>query len=211
MSRKAWMLPKEETIDRRLVRKAQRAAGRPASARRSGGRASRPAMLLACVAVALVVSGAVVLSAGRGNETTALPPVIPGSSADIPVPPFSIYGYTYDENGALLPDCTVTLTNVNTSESVVFDSGAAAFYMKDLTELELGYTNGDVFHVEAVKGELWGENNTVIDFESPLPYIQLDITLEGEVIPEFSTVLIPVAGVLVLFAIVGLRRRKAEE
>ena len=103
---------------------------------------------------------------------------------DIPIPPFSVYGYTYDEYGALLPDCTVTLTNVNTTESVVLNSGAAAFYMKDLTELELGYLNGNIILVEAVNGDLSGDNQATLDFENPLPYIQLDIVLESEPGPE---------------------------
>jgi hypothetical protein len=130
-------------------------------------------------------------TSGMGMVTTHTYEVPPGVAppasdglGDIPVPPFSIYGYTRDGEGVLLPYCTVTLTNVNTSEAVVMDSGAEAFYMKDLRELELGYLNGNVILVEAVNGDLAGENQAVLDFMNPIPYIQLDIVLESGAPPE---------------------------
>lgn len=195
MNRETWMLPSEDRVDRSLT---AGATGRgPTPARRRNVRSL--SVLLVCVAATLVVAGAAFVTQGTEAEQE-----LPDPSAVIaaPEPPFNIIGYTKDAESTPIPFCTVTITNVDSGAFVVVESSASGWYEYDLNLL--GWDDGDAVHVEAVKGTLMGENDGVI--LDGLPFVWLDITLDV-VIPEFPMVVVPVVGMLALFAIVRSRRR----
>jgi hypothetical protein len=208
MSREPWMLSREEMIGRSLDPPSAGSRRIPARRRLAVKRAS---MLLVCMAVvAVFISGAALVSLGGGDETGALEPEVPADSTGETDPPYSVLGYTKDGMGDPVPFCTVTITNTNTGEYVVIESDAVGYYMYDIrNQLPSGCSTGDVIHVEAVSEslQLMGENQGTVDLENTAqPFLWLDITLDV-VIPEFSMLIVPVAGVMVLFAAVGIRRR----
>lgn len=91
-----------------------------------------------------------------------------------PPPPYNVIGYTKDKDGNNLPFCTVTITNMRTSESVVTSSDANAFYMYNLNNLLSGWVVGDVIHVKAEKDTLVGENTGVAEGGA---YVWIDVVL----------------------------------
>jgi hypothetical protein len=81
--------------------------------------------------------------------------------------------------------------------------------------MQVGTTSGilplDTVNVTATLGTLIGWAEAQIP-DPAGPYINIDVTLHegGAPIPEFPTVIVPVAGMLALFAVVSLRRRGEE-
>lgn len=208
--REAWMLPREEMIGRSLGPASCGPRRTPARSRLAVKRAS---MLLACAAiVAVFISGAVLVSLGGTEKTSALEPETPAYDAGELEPPYSVIGYTLDGADDPIPYCTVTITNTNTGEYVVMESDADGFYVYDIrNELPSGCSTGDLIHVEAVNEglQLMGENQGTVDLTSVLPFLPLDITLDV-VIPEFSMLIVPVAGVMMVFAALGIKRKNRQ-
>jgi len=211
MPRESWMLSREEMIGRSLDPPS--AGPRRTSARRRLA-VRRATMLLSCMAVAAVfISGAALVSLGGGDETGALEPEVPADAAEGTDPPYSVLGYTKDGMGDPMPFCTVTITNDETGEFVVIESDAVGYYMYDIrNQLPSGCSTGDLIYVVAVNEllQLTGENQGTVDLENTMqPFLWLDITLDV-VIPEFSMLIVPVAGVMLLFAAMGIRRRTGQ-
>jgi hypothetical protein len=162
-------------------------------------------MLFACIAVAVVVSGAVLLSLGDDAQQAG----IPGASSDFGAPPMPhpIVGYTYSSDGVTpLGDCTVTITNVRLGISDVTTSDGTGLYQYDLVDMVEPYLVGDEILVEAEKDSMSGSS---VGYVTAEPFDMINVTLDT-VIPEFSMVIVPVVGMLALFTVVGLRRRKAK-
>ena len=208
--REAWMLPRDEMIGRSLD-------PQPAGSGRAHARGrlafKRASMLLACIAiVAAFVSGAVLVSLG-GSEDATLQPEVPDTASPLaPPPPYSVFGYTEDGVGDPIPYCTVTITNTNTGEYAVVESDSIGWYQLDIMNaLPTPSVTGDVITVVAVSDalQLTGENQGTVDLESAYQYLWLDITLDV-VIPEFSMLIVPVAGVMMVFAAMGIRRRNRQ-
>ena len=117
------------------------------------------------------------------SHTYVLPETVTvASSQDLGGPPvrpplpYIILGYTTDVYGSPLPNCTVTVTNVDKSTSRIVESDSAGLYICDL--LWLGdpiYSDGDEILVEAVKGSLAGCAIGYVDLD--VPYIRLDVML----------------------------------
>jgi len=198
------MLPREEMIGRSLDPPS--VGSRRASARGRLG-VKRASMLLSCMAVvAIFISGAVLVSLGGSEETDALEPEVPVDAAQL-FPPYSVVGVTKDGMGDPIPYCTVTITNTDTGEFVVVESNDIGGYKYDIRNgLPSGCEDGDLIHVEALSEalQLTGENQGTVNLAVPL--LPLDIVLDV-VIPEFSMLIVPVAGVMLLFAAMGIRRR----
>ena len=203
MKHRAWMLPRRDRIERRLDR---RPSGRgSAPARRMSKRISA---LVVCAVVAVAVANAALLSIGGEAPESA----VPGRSSDLGTPqnPYYVAGFTEDSEENPIPFCTVTITNVNNGGVLVIESSDVGSYMVNLVNMgeEYPYDDGDEILVEAVKDEMSGSDVGYVDLAGSTTLI--DVTLDT-VIPEFSMVIVPVAGILAVFAIVRSRRRRSPE
>ena len=178
----------------------------------AGRRWSRRAHLpIACAVAAFIVSGAFLLSPGVGTE---LPAAFTGSPVlgDIQNP-YNIMGYTNDSMGVPIIGCTVTVTNVDNGGSIEAMVTGDGRYMANLANMNGAgyyYADGDEILVEAVKDDLSGEATGYVDLTDDNSITFIHVTL-GTVIPEFPMVILPVGGMLALFAVVHFRHRKAEE
>ena len=156
-------------------------------------------LLVFCAATMLVVSALALTEAANAKQ--------PGA-------PHTVFGYTFAADGVTaLNGCIVTITNTRTAESMVFNETHAGWdpgtniYSVDLTELdEHGWAFGDILNVTAVNGFDIGWNESAIT-DTPAGYDQIDVTLNGTVIPEFPMLLLPVGGMIALIAVVSFRRR----
>ena len=126
---------------------------------------------------------------GETASHTYVPPLtaapVASPTLGIPPPPYVIYGWTYDASATILPDCMVTVTNVRLGMSTTVMSDSSGSYNCDLNLIggeDYPYVNGDEILIEAVKGELSGSATIVVD--TAIPYIQVDLVLEGEEPPE---------------------------
>ena len=207
MNHRTWMLPKEDRIERRLSSTPGDSSPRPAK-RKEGAR--RTTVLAACIAVAIIASGALLLSPGSGTGAEQPIPATPGDSPGLGIEfPHPIMGVTYDSDGTTpLPFCTVTVTDVTLGESAVVESDADGVYQYDIANLPGEYAIGDEILVEAVNETLQisGSATGVVTGEF---FDIIDVTL-NVVIPEFPLVITPVVGILALFVVVRVRRKKEE-
>lgn len=174
---------------------------RPVRRRRAHMRGWEPRLapvLFVCVAaIALIASGAALAATNRSGAVVAFDP-------DQPLPPYNVIGYTYDAGGALLPGCTVNITNVRTGNYSLTASDSNSFYQYNLNDLPGGWVVGDIINVTATKDLAigWAEGPTTGG-----AYLWLDVHLTG-IIPEFPMVLLPVVGILAVLGVASFRRRQ---
>jgi hypothetical protein len=198
------MLPTEDRIERSLDSMPRGSSPRPA--KRKGAR--RITTLVACIAVAAIVSGALLLmGTGADQPTAAAPGASSGIGAD-PEFPHPVTGMLYDGGANPLPYTSVTITNVRLGVSNETESEEDGRYSFDLANMDGTYEVGDEILVEAVN-ETLQISGSATGYVTGGYYDIIDVTLDTA-IPEFSTVIVPVVGMLALFAVVGLRRRKAQ-
>jgi len=169
-------------------------------------------MLVICAAATVLVS--TIAHASVDAAKTAAP------VAPAPGPPYLLYGYTYDNGGSPV-ECDIVVKNmrtgeVNTTNSyIVLPWPLDGYYEIDLqNQFPSAYQEGDLINVTATDrttGTYIGWNESAV----PTPAggsMTMDVTLNGTVgIPEFPMVILPVTGMLALFAVVRLRRRGEEQ
>jgi uncharacterized repeat protein (TIGR01451 family) len=133
---------------------------------------------------------------------------------DVPVrlPPYIVWGTIFSHRGLTVGGSMVLITNSQTNETVIAYADGAGRYMMDLATLYSGYMDGEYFTVFATDGTFYGSNQSFIDItlysdtSMENPNRQVNVVMNE--IPEFTTILIPVLGMLVLVALLGRRRRK---
>jgi len=163
-------------------------------------------LIVMCAAAIVVVSGLALTDASQATVS---------ASARAPGPPHPVYGWTFDADGVTpMTDCEMTFRVVRTGEIITYteELGANA-YVIDMSMFQEGYdavTWLDILNVTAVKGSQIGWNETAIT-DNPDGNNQMNVTLNGTAIPEFSTVILPVGGLIALFAVVSLRRKGKEQ
>jgi hypothetical protein len=168
-------------------------------ARRRRGYAMMVSMfLVVCAASVVIVSAVALTGASQSTLSTKAPPGTP----------HPVFGYTYDTDGVTpIPACDVIITDLTTMEQIVTTSSdPEGIYSVDLSELTLGWVVGDILNVTATKGSAVGWSEAPIT-DTPSGYDQIDVTLSGTAIPEFPMVIMPVVGMIALFAVVSLKRR----
>jgi hypothetical protein len=165
-------------------------------------------MLVICAAAIVVVSA--IAHASVDPEKAASPAAPPALA---PGPPYLLWGSTYDGVGSPV-ECIITVTNLNTGDFNTTNSWQVdpwpldGYYEIDLqNQFTSGVTIGDIINVTAIEC-----NGTAIGWnESAVPgggSMSMDVTLTGTVeIPEFPMAILPVTGMLALFAVVRLKRR----
>lgn len=156
-------------------------------------------LIVLCAAAILAVSA---LALTEASQTTI------SANARAPGPPHPIYGWTWDADGVTpLTSCDVTVTNLNTTEFIVTTSDSVeGIYSIDMSEFQNGYEIGDILNVTAVKGAQTGWTEAPIT-DNPDGNDRIDVTLDQAVIPEFPLLILPVGGMIALFAVVSLRRK----
>ena len=86
-------------------------------------------------------------------------------------------------------------------------------YSVDLSELPSGWAFGDLINVTATKDIEIGWNEGYVT-DNPDAYDFINVNLNGTwvpPIPEFPMVILPVGGMIVLFAAVSLGRKSEEQ
>ncbi len=123
------------------------------------------------------------LTTGTGvtaSHTYAKPPVMSASALSSKAPPGTphpVFGYTYAADGVtIVPGCAVTIINVNTSEMLTTTSSIDGIYSVDLSELQLGWSVGNILEVTATNGGLVGTTTAPVT-DSPSGYDQIDVIL----------------------------------
>jgi PKD repeat protein len=112
--------------------------------------------------------------------------------ADPSLPPPAIFGFTYAPDGVTaLPGCNVTVTNMRTGETIVWNETREIWdpnvniYLVDMSEFQLivppatrPCVVGDILHVEATKGSYCGFTDAPITNMTYIEgCIQIDVTL----------------------------------
>ena len=161
--------------------------------------------------VALIAVASIALApSGKKHATT---PDIPADT-QAPLQPFIVTGVTRDIAGTPLAFCNVNLTDKTTgayNDTIV--SNATGVYRVDAANNLTkggppGISTGNVMNITATKGALLGYNQTTV-LAGP-PRLNMDVTLKAVVIPEFGSLMLPLAGILSIFAIarVATTRKK---
>jgi len=171
----------------------------PAGARR---RHSKTLSVFAvCVVAGIIISAIALVSVGYQNAAHIQ---APGS-------PYFLRGYITDIGGVTrVSGANVNITNLNTGAySNTTVSAGNGYYNFDLdTGLVGSWETGDAIRAVAwsTSLSLGGENVTVLTGLGSGAWS--NVTLGTViVIPEFPMVILPISGMLVLFAVVSLRRR----
>jgi hypothetical protein len=154
-------------------------------------------LIVLCAAATLVVSALAVTEASQATISNKAPPT-----------PHPLFGYTYDADGVTaLPGCDVILTNLNTSEVILTTSDATlGIWSEDAANFPTPYEIGNIINVTATKGLQIGWAEAPLT-DTPEGYDQIDVTLDGTGIPEFPMLILPIGGMIALFAVVSLKRK----
>lgn len=130
------------------------------------------------------------------------------------LPPYTLEGLTTNEAGTVYYACSITVTNIRTGESNTTTSFESdGYYTMDLQHQWPGaFIFGDLVNVTAIN-----DTNMLIGWnEQPIPGgpgMWIDVYMNGtwDGIPEFPMVIVPVTGMLALFAVVSLKRRAEDQ
>ncbi len=145
---------------------------------------------------------------------------------DVPVrlPPYFVWGYVYSANGDTVDNGIVQVTDMETTETVMAMTDISGYYQVDLATLYSGYLNDEEILIYATDGLYYGSNGTYtinLDFYSDTgqdhydgtgmewPNMQVDIVLSE--IPEFTMVLTPIIGIMILVLFLRRNRRREED
>jgi hypothetical protein len=144
---------------------------------------------------------------GLYNTTTRQVTVTNGNP---PPFPYIVYGTTFQSDGVTaLPFCKVTVTDVVTVETIIgsndgglFASDVDGAFTVDISPLLA--TSGDGLVVNAVSpgGAETGSNTGTVD--TSVPYVNINVTLSPTAIPEFTTLMVPIAGLISIFVIMRM-------
>ena len=151
-----------------------------------------------CVVASIVISAIALVSVGYQN----------GAHIQAPGQPRAVRGYIYDTDGVTKAvGATVNITNLRTgSYNNATIASPTGYYNFDLNTLAGSWYDDDQVRAVAWLGTVSGENVTIVTGIGSGDW--LNVTLGTViVIPEFPMVLLPISGMLVLFAVVSLRRR----
>jgi hypothetical protein len=162
-------------------------------------------MLLVLFAAATVVVSALALT--EASQASI--------SAKQPPSPHTIYGFSWASDGVTpMLGSIVTVTNTRTGEFTTWNDTHEGWdplsniYNIDLSEMPTAWVVGDLFNVTSVNGVNIGWNESVVTDNA---FDQIDVTLDGTPIPEFPMLILPVGGIIALFAVVSLRRKGKEQ
>jgi len=163
--------------------------------------APRRMAMTSIVAIACIVIVIVALAVAPATQKS-LDPQVPSRMMG-PGTPTIVIGYTLDSVGAIMPSCDVNITNLDTGEYEHVTSDFTGKYQYDLTNLPSGAVAGDMIKAEANNTIYMGFNQTALP--SSAPFMWLNVTL-SVLIPEFSEIVVPIAGLMLIALIFGRTR-----
>lgn len=158
-------------------------------------------MLLVCAAAIIIVSGMALASLGKGAQ-----PTIPGR-VSVPGLPFYVFGWTTDASFTVVPDCFVNITEVTTGVYNTTVSDSTGFYSWDIQTGNPQINAGDIIRVDANTTTMTGTNQSVVGVT---PYVEMWVEL-GATIPEFADIVIPIVGIVSIFAMARVASSRREE
>jgi hypothetical protein len=169
---------------------------------RSAGHAGKASAVLLCVAALLIVSSAAMVTLGNGNAAGDQ------SAQDVrqPPPPKNVQGYVYYSDGVTpVVNCLVNVTNTRTGDwNLTITDDTYGWYEFNMNDFLTGVLEGDLINVTAIKDLDIGW----VEGTAGPAFLDLNVIMSGTLIPEFPMVVLPVVGLMALFAVVGLERRK---
>jgi len=168
--------------------------------RRHVSRKSVTSYVVAIACIAFVIVALAITPATQKSLEPQVPAGIMG-----PGTPTIVIGYTFDSVLAILPSCDVNITNLDTGEYVHVTSDLTGKYQYDLTNLPSGAAAGETIRAEANNTIYMGLNQSLLP--SSAPFMWLNVTL-GVLIPEFSTLVVPIVGAVLVVMVVTARSRK---
>jgi hypothetical protein len=124
------------------------------------------------------------------------------SGRGVPGPPHAVFGWTTDANGDPVNGAIVSVTNVRTGETIVWDETRESWdpnsniYSVDCSEFQLivapattSWVFGDILHVEATKGTYTGFSDAPIT-NTPEGYDIIDVVLYPGAAPTYTITLL---------------------
>jgi len=175
-----------------------------AGKRRTRGDSSRNvrmlSMFLVCVVAGIIISAIALVSVGYQNA----------AHVQAPGQPHSVRGYITDVDGVTrVAGANVNITNLNTGHYLnTTVSAGNGYYNLDLNSITDSWNTGDPIRavVWSSSLSLSGENVTVLTGLGSGEWLNVTLGTVIE-IPEFPMVILPISGMLALFAVVSYRRR----
>ncbi len=135
---------------------------------------------------------------------------------NVPPFPYLVYGQTNASDGVTpLPGCKIAVNDTRTLETLIGSIGtglttsdADGLYSVDISPLYV--VTGDNLVVSAVgpAGQT-GSNTGVVD--TSVPYLGVFLTLTPAEIPEFATVMIPIAGMVSIFVVMRMASARTKK
>jgi hypothetical protein len=156
--------------------------------------------IVAIISIAFVIAALALMPATQENLAPQVPSRMMG-----PGTPTIVIGYTFDSVGAVLPSCDVNITDVDTGEYDQVVSDLTGKYQYDLTSLPSGATAGDIIRAVANNTLFTGLNQSALPSSAPLMWLNVTVSTA---IPEFSTLIVPVIGTVLILMAVASRGRK---
>jgi len=168
---------------------------------RAGRRSVRISAFLVCAAAILIVFSMAMAPLGKGSGDRS-------ATLDNrqPLPPHQVQGYIYQADGVTpVGNCVVNITNKNTGAwNLTITDPDYGWYEHNMNFFDGSAADGDIVNVTAEKDGAIGWVEGIV---TPAP-LNMNVLLTGTVIPEFPLVIAPVLGLMALFAVVNLKRRK---
>ena len=144
------------------------------------------------------------------GQTGTASKVVQVKNGNPPPFPYTVYGGTFASDGVTpLPFCWVNITDERTGATLYgTQSDNTGAYSVDVSPLV--EQTGDTLTVQATAPGKTGSNTGVVD--TSVPYLGIDVTLTATAIPEFTTIVIPIVGMISVLAVASVvsSRRKAE-
>jgi PKD repeat protein len=135
---------------------------------------------------------------------------------NVPPFPYLVYGQTNDSDGVTpLPGCAIAINDTRTLETIIGSMGvgltisdADGLYSVDISPLFVVTDDNLVVSAVGPAGQT-GSNTSVVNTD--VPYLGVYITLTPTEIPEFATVMIPIAGMVSVFLIMRMASARAKK
>jgi hypothetical protein len=164
-------------------------------------RNSRIGALLAAALMLAMISVAVQFAAPASASTANTGA---GYQPSTPVLPYLLCGYIKDNGGNPAPNCTITVTNENTTKSATFISDASGFYQYNLANMDSGYRRGESVNITATATSLSGWNATSVEMGWGR---WLNVTVTAQGVPEYPMAMVSVTVFLLMTIVLPGARR----
>lgn len=140
-------------------------------------------------------------------------PKVPGH---ISVPfPLVVYGNTLNSTFDPIPFCHVTITLLRTGSNVTVMSDGGGLYSYDIKDWSPQLNDQvrvDAWNYTSLNGTRAGTNTgTITGSVIPADELQIDVVLLVVPIPEFASIVIPMAGVFSIFAAARVTSNKSKD